>query len=127
MALIDIRCCERDLALALELAADLPVQDLLVGFDGQQEVDPVLQAPAKMPVSCEVRPASGSGRHLDKRAEQLLERCLLTGFVGVIGGLGQRHPAGAIEVRVGVALFWLAVGGTARMTDTALTNRTPGL
>ena len=45
--LLDIRCRERDLALSLELAADLPVQDLLVGFDGQQEVGPLLQAPAK--------------------------------------------------------------------------------
>jgi len=34
MALLDIRCCERDLALSLELAPNLPVQDLLVGFDG---------------------------------------------------------------------------------------------
>ena len=37
-----IRCHERDLALALELAADLPVQRLLVGLDRQQEVGPLL-------------------------------------------------------------------------------------
>jgi len=30
-----------------------------------------------------------------KRAEQLLERCLLTRLVGVIGRLGQRHPKGS--------------------------------
>ncbi len=47
VALLDIRCRERDLALSLELAADLPVEDLLVGFDRQQEVGPLLQAPAK--------------------------------------------------------------------------------
>ncbi len=41
------RCRESDLALSLELAADLPVQGLLVGFNGQQEVGPLLQAPAK--------------------------------------------------------------------------------
>ena len=30
-----------------------------------------------------------------KRAEQLLERCLFTGLVGVVGRLGQRHPKGS--------------------------------
>ena len=30
-----------------------------------------------------------------KRAEQLLERRLFTGLVGVIGGLGQRHAKGS--------------------------------
>jgi hypothetical protein len=29
VALLDIRCCEMDLALSLELAADLPVEGLL--------------------------------------------------------------------------------------------------
>ena len=47
VALPDIRWRERDLALSLGLAADLPIQDLLVGFDGQQEVGPLLQAPVK--------------------------------------------------------------------------------
>jgi hypothetical protein len=37
-----IRCGKRDLALALELAADLAVQRLLVGFDRQQEVGSLL-------------------------------------------------------------------------------------
>lgn len=37
-----IRCHERDSALALELAADLAVQRLLVGFHGQEEVGPLL-------------------------------------------------------------------------------------
>ena len=37
-----IRCQERDLALSLELAADLAVQRLLVGLDRQQEVGPLL-------------------------------------------------------------------------------------
>ena len=32
--LLDIRCIESDLALSLELAADLAVQGLLVGFNG---------------------------------------------------------------------------------------------
>ena len=37
-----IRCQERDLALSLELAADLTVQRLLVGFHRQEEVGPLL-------------------------------------------------------------------------------------
>lgn len=37
-----IRCHERDSALALELATDLAVQRLLVGFHGQEEVGPLL-------------------------------------------------------------------------------------
>ncbi len=47
VALLDIRCCERDLAPSLELAADLPVEGLLVRSNGQQELGPLLQAPAK--------------------------------------------------------------------------------
>ena len=42
MADLVIRCHERDLALSLELAADLAVQRLLVGFDRQEEVGPLL-------------------------------------------------------------------------------------
>jgi hypothetical protein len=37
-----IRCHERDFALAVELAADLAVQRLLVGFNRQEEVGPLL-------------------------------------------------------------------------------------
>ena len=37
-----IGCHERDLALSLELAADLAVQRPLVGFHCQQEVGPLL-------------------------------------------------------------------------------------
>jgi hypothetical protein len=37
-----IRCHERDLALSLELAADLPVQRLLISFHRQEEVGPLL-------------------------------------------------------------------------------------
>ena len=37
-----IRCHKRDLALSLELAADLAVQRLLVGFNRQEEVGPLL-------------------------------------------------------------------------------------
>jgi hypothetical protein len=37
-----IRCHERDLALSLELAVDLTVQRLLVGFHRQEEVGPLL-------------------------------------------------------------------------------------
>jgi hypothetical protein len=44
---LEILCGERDLVLALKLPADLPVEAPLVGFDGQQEVGPLLQAPAK--------------------------------------------------------------------------------
>jgi hypothetical protein len=45
--LLLIRCSERDVALSLELAADLTVEGLLVGFDGQDDVGPLLQAPLK--------------------------------------------------------------------------------
>jgi hypothetical protein len=37
-----IRCHERDLSLSLKLAADLPVQRLLVPLDRQQEVGSLL-------------------------------------------------------------------------------------
>jgi len=37
-----IRCHERDLALSLDLAADLAAEGLLVGFHRQQEVGPLL-------------------------------------------------------------------------------------
>ena len=47
VALLEIHCREWDLALSLELAADLPLKGLRVGFNGQQEVGPLLQAPAK--------------------------------------------------------------------------------
>lgn len=42
MAELVIRCHKRDPALPLELAADLPVQRLLVGLDGQEEVGSLL-------------------------------------------------------------------------------------
>ena len=42
MADLLIHCHKRDLALSLELAADLTVQRLLVGLDGQEEVGPPL-------------------------------------------------------------------------------------
>ena len=47
MALLVIRCHQRDVALALVLTADLPVEGLLVRFDGQEHVGPLLQAPLK--------------------------------------------------------------------------------
>jgi hypothetical protein len=37
-----IRCHKRDLSLSLELAADLPVQRLLVGFHRQEKAGPLL-------------------------------------------------------------------------------------
>lgn len=37
-----IRCHKRDVTLSLELALDLAMQRLLVGFDGQEEVGPLL-------------------------------------------------------------------------------------
>jgi hypothetical protein len=37
-----IRCQKRDVTLSLELALDLAMQRLLVGFDGQEEVGPLL-------------------------------------------------------------------------------------
>ena len=42
MADLVISCHERDLALSLELAADLAVEDLLVGLVRQEEVGPLL-------------------------------------------------------------------------------------
>ena len=47
MPFLVIGCRERDVALALELGADLPIEGLLVGFDGQDDVGPLLQAPSK--------------------------------------------------------------------------------
>ena len=42
MPFLVILCGERDLALSLELAADLPVQGLLVAFHSQEHVGPLL-------------------------------------------------------------------------------------
>lgn len=47
MAFLVIACSEWDVAFSLELGADLPVERLLVGFDGQEHVGPLLQAPLK--------------------------------------------------------------------------------
>jgi hypothetical protein len=47
MADLVIRCHERDLAPSLELAADLAVQRLLVGFDRPKEDGPLLPELAK--------------------------------------------------------------------------------
>jgi len=41
------RCGERDLALSLELATDLPTERGLVRFYGQSDVGALLEAPAK--------------------------------------------------------------------------------
>ena len=41
------RCGERDVALSLELAGDLPAERRLVDFDGQGDVGALLEAPAK--------------------------------------------------------------------------------
>lgn len=40
MALLVIACSKRDVALSLELGADLPVEGLLVRFHGQEHVGP---------------------------------------------------------------------------------------
>jgi hypothetical protein len=56
VAFLLIRCSERDPALSLELTADLPVEGRLVGFDGQGDVGPPFDAPAKK--SCVVWRAS---------------------------------------------------------------------
>ena len=47
MADLVIRCCERDVALALKLSNDLAMQRLLVAFDGQEDVGPLLLELAK--------------------------------------------------------------------------------
>jgi hypothetical protein len=47
MALPVIRRGERDVTLSLELAADLAVEGLWVGFHGQEHVGPLGEAPAK--------------------------------------------------------------------------------
>ena len=51
------RCGERDVALSLELAGDLPAERRLVGFDGQGDVGALLEAPAKK--ACVVCRAQG--------------------------------------------------------------------
>jgi hypothetical protein len=48
VALLESACSEEDPALSLELVADLPVKDLLVGFDGQEELERLLQAPSRL-------------------------------------------------------------------------------
>ncbi len=47
MLLLLSRCGERDMPFSLELALDLSMQGLLVRFDAQQDVGPLLQAPLK--------------------------------------------------------------------------------
>ena len=47
MPFLVIGCRERDVTLSLELGADLAVEGLLVGFHGQDNVGPLLQAPSK--------------------------------------------------------------------------------
>jgi len=42
-----MRCSERDLTLPLELGTDLPLQGLLVAFDAQEEVGPLLRELSK--------------------------------------------------------------------------------
>jgi hypothetical protein len=42
-----IRCCERDMALALELSNDLAMQRPLVALNSQEEVGPLLLELAK--------------------------------------------------------------------------------
>ena len=42
-----ITCSERDLALSLELAADLALEGLLVGLNGQEHIGPLGEAPLK--------------------------------------------------------------------------------
>lgn len=51
-----------DLALSLELATNLAIKSILVGSNGQQEIDPLLQASAKN--ACVVCSASGWIRKL---------------------------------------------------------------
>ena len=48
VAFLVIRCSKRDVPFSLELAADLTVEGLLVGLDGQEQVGPLLQAPLKI-------------------------------------------------------------------------------
>jgi hypothetical protein len=47
MTLLVSRCGERNLALSLELATDLPMERGLVRFDGQGDVGALLEAPVK--------------------------------------------------------------------------------
>ena len=46
MTLLVSRCGERDLALSLELATDLPMERGLIRFDGQGADGALLEAPA---------------------------------------------------------------------------------
>ena len=45
--LLVIRCRVWDPALSLELATNLAVESVLVGFHGEEDVGPLLQAPSK--------------------------------------------------------------------------------
>jgi hypothetical protein len=42
-----MHCSKTNLALPLKLAADLPLQGFLVGFDAQEEVGPLLRELSK--------------------------------------------------------------------------------
>jgi len=118
MALLDIHCCERDLAPSLELAADLPVEGVLVGFNGQQEVGPLIRAPAKN--ACVVCSASAWIRtpmRSSVLSSSLSAACSLT-VVGIIGRLGQGHAKntgldGDLRNEQMVAVFYLD-GGTSQ-------------
>jgi hypothetical protein len=58
MLLLLIRCSILDVAFSFKLGADLPVERLLVGFDGQEHVGPLLQSPLKnWPVVCRATPS----------------------------------------------------------------------
>jgi hypothetical protein len=79
VALSEIRCFERDLALSLELATELPVAS-----SGWIYGSSAVRPPATGTIEKRMCPAQSGG--LDqgaievKRAEQLFERCLLTRF-----------------------------------------------
>jgi hypothetical protein len=59
-----IRCHKRDVALSLELAADLTMERLLVVFDRQEEVGPLLLELSKTVAACGGHPP-GSARPPD--------------------------------------------------------------
>ena len=62
MLLLLIRCCIGDVAFSLKLGADLPTERLLVGFDRQEQVGPLLQAPLKNGrVVCRATPSLREG------------------------------------------------------------------
>ena len=101
MADLVIRCHERDLALSLELAADLAVLRMLVCLDGREEV-------GSLRLQLSKRRLGVQGICLDQHlvqiqlTEKLPQHRPHVVFAGGVAGLADRHAqGGAVEHHLG--------------------------